>query len=339
SGMTLEAWVLPSRIGTLARAAIVKHNAGGTSLDYGLYASKSAAVPGGHVFTTSDVAAPATSPLTTGTWTHVATTYDGAVVRTYVNGVLAGSQTATGPIVTSSGVLRLGGDSLGSEWFAGTLDEVRVYNRALTQAEIQGDMSTPVVPDTTAPTVASTTPGNGDQDVDVMSSVTATFSEGMDASTVNASTVTLSSGGGGSVPATVAYDGSTGTATLTPSSPLSYGTTYTATVTTGAADASGNHLASARTWTFTTPAAAPPVLVVTSSGNGFTRYLPEILRAEGLNAFTTADIGVLTPAFLASFDVVVLGDMPVTASQVSMLTSWAQAGGNLIAMRPDKQFA
>ena len=34
---------------------------------------------------------------------------------------------------------------------------------------------------------------------------------------------------------------------------------------------------------------------------------------------------------------VVLGDMPLTAAQVSMFTAWVNGGGQLIAMRPDKQ--
>ncbi len=41
-------------------------------------------------------------------------------------------------------MLRIGGNSVWGEYFAGLIDEVRVYNRALTAAEIQQDMQTPV---------------------------------------------------------------------------------------------------------------------------------------------------------------------------------------------------
>jgi hypothetical protein len=41
-------------------------------------------------------------------------------------------------------MLRIGGNTIWSEWFSGLIDEVRVYNRALTGAEIQADMSTPL---------------------------------------------------------------------------------------------------------------------------------------------------------------------------------------------------
>ena len=47
----------------------------------------------------------------------------------------------------------------------------------------------------------------------------------------------------------------------------------------------------------------------------------------------------VSPATLAGHDVVILGEMPLTASQVTMFSNWVTAGGNLIAMRPDKQLA
>ena len=82
--------------------------------------------------------------LTTNTWTHLAATYDGATLRLYVNGVLASSQARTGAIATSS-------QSVADRWgqsvravLPGAIDEVRIYNRALTVAEIQADMNTPL---------------------------------------------------------------------------------------------------------------------------------------------------------------------------------------------------
>ena len=92
------------------------------------------------------------------------------------------------------------------------------------------------------------------------------------------------------------------------------------------------------------PGTAPPptaaaILVITSAGNPFTQYNAEILRAEGLNAFVTADIATVTSATLPDYDVAILGEMPLTSAQVAMFSSWVEAGGNLIAMRPDKQLA
>jgi hypothetical protein len=74
----------------------------------------------------------------------VAGTYDGTTVRLYLNGVQAASVAISGAIATSTGVLRMGGNSLWGEFFQGRLDEIRIYNRALNATEIQGDMNTPV---------------------------------------------------------------------------------------------------------------------------------------------------------------------------------------------------
>jgi len=82
-----------------------------------------------------------------------------------------------------------------------------------------------------------------------------------------------------------------------------------------------------------------PILVVTSKANRFTQYYGEILHAEGLNEFAMADLSVITPAILSERDVVILGQMPLTDTQVTMLSDWVNAGGNLIAMRPDKKLA
>ena len=89
----------------------------------------------------------------------------------------------------------------------------------------------------------------------------------------------------------------------------------------------------------TRAAAANPILIVTSSSNPYTTFLPEILRTEGFNEFDTADISVVTSTTLSAYDLVVLGDMSLTAAQVTMFTTWVNGGGNLIAMHPDPQLA
>jgi hypothetical protein len=78
-------------------------------------------------------------------WSHLAATYDGTVMRLYVNGVQAGRREVTGSMRTSGGPLTFGGDALFGQYFAGRIDEVRLYGRALSAAEIQDDMATPVV--------------------------------------------------------------------------------------------------------------------------------------------------------------------------------------------------
>jgi hypothetical protein len=76
----------------------------------------------------------------------VAGTYDGSTLRLFVNGVQVASTPVSGPIGSSSGPVRIGGNNLWGEFFQGRIDEVRIYNRALTPAEIQADMAKPVSP-------------------------------------------------------------------------------------------------------------------------------------------------------------------------------------------------
>jgi hypothetical protein len=377
-------------------------------------------------------------------------------------------------------------------------------------------------PDTTPPTVTSTTPSGGATAVNVGTTVTAAFSEALNGSTVSAETFVLRGPGGSGVPATVGYNATNSVATLAPGSPLAASTTYTATVVGGAngvRDVAGNALATDVIWAFTTaaqggtecpcslwspsttpatashpdpnavelgvkfqssvagsitairfykgtgntgghvghlwttggallgtatfsgetaagwqqasfpspipiqanttyiasyhapagqyavngsyfastgvasgplsapasaaaggngvyrygpaggfpsdtfnatnywvdvvfatstgggtpppppppPAGTSPLLLVTSGG--FSSYYAEILRAEGLNLFDSVDGSALSAGLLSGYDAVLLGEAALTATQVSLLTDWVNAGGHLVAMRPDKRLA
>ena len=68
----------------------------------------------------------------------------GRMLRLFVNGVQVASAAASGAIQASSSPLWIGGNQPYGEYFNGLIDDVRVYNRALTQAEIQTDMATPL---------------------------------------------------------------------------------------------------------------------------------------------------------------------------------------------------
>ncbi len=119
---------------------------------------------------------------------------------------------------------------------------------------------TSTAPDTTPPAINARSPIANATGVAVGSSVTATFSEPLDAATVNATTFELRNSSGVLVPASVGYDGPTNTATLAPTSVLTGSTTYTATLRGGATDPrikdlAGNALAATSTWSFTTAAA------------------------------------------------------------------------------------
>lgn len=120
--------------------------------------------------------------------------------------------------------------------------------------------------DVTPPTVSSVTPSLNATSVALNSKLTITFSESMDASTINATNFTLKQGST-TVQGTVSYTGTT--ATFTPATALSGNTQYTASISAGAKDASGNALASAYSWSFTTLAdiVPPTILSVTPLNN------------------------------------------------------------------------
>jgi hypothetical protein len=163
-------------------------------------------------------------------------TVNGAVVTFIPSANLAYSTTYTATITT--GVQDLAGNAMTSDYI--------------------WTFTTGTAPDTTSPTVAGVSPGIGATDVSVTSTITATFSELMDSSTINTTTFTLVDGGS-PVSGAVTYAGTT--ATFTPSGNLNYLTSYTATVTTGVKDLAGNAMTADYTWTFTTgmaPDTTPP---------------------------------------------------------------------------------
>jgi subtilisin family serine protease len=140
SGMTIEAWVRPTS-NTGWRTVVLKEDVGG--LAYALYSSNGSR-PSAYVHTNADVGLNGAAALALNTWTHLAMTYDGATLRMFVNGVQVSSMPSAGAITATSGALRIGGNSVWSEYYRGLIDDVRIYNRALSGAEIQTDMNTAI---------------------------------------------------------------------------------------------------------------------------------------------------------------------------------------------------
>jgi hypothetical protein len=144
NALTLEAWVNPSALGTAWRTVLMKEQPSATV--YALYGNTDTTRPSANFFTTSEQDVRGTAALGLNTWSHLAATYDGSVARLYVNGTQVATKALNAPLVTSTGALRIGGNNIWGEWFAGTIDEVRVYRRVLTAAEIQADMTAAVIP-------------------------------------------------------------------------------------------------------------------------------------------------------------------------------------------------
>ena len=152
AGMTLEAWVRPAALGGGYRTVLIKERPG--YYGWALYSNEDTNRPSSHVYTSSEAGAIGNAQLPANAWSHLAATYDGSVLALYVNGVQAATVLASGPIISATGAFKIGGNAVWAEWFNGLIDEVRVYNRALSAAEIQGDMTRPVTNPDSSPPVA-----------------------------------------------------------------------------------------------------------------------------------------------------------------------------------------
>jgi hypothetical protein len=74
-----------------------------------------------------------------GNWYYVTTTFDGNTIKLFMNGILISSEIRSGNIQSSSLPLHFGrrrGGSIYDQWFDGKLDDIGMWNRALTQEEI-----------------------------------------------------------------------------------------------------------------------------------------------------------------------------------------------------------
>jgi hypothetical protein len=84
----------------------------------------------------SDAVSSVTIPI--GEWAYIVGTYDGHTVKIYVNGVLVGTSELCGPINVENQPVLIGAHTAwwDRNWFNGIIDEVKVYNRALSAEEV-----------------------------------------------------------------------------------------------------------------------------------------------------------------------------------------------------------
>jgi hypothetical protein len=230
--------------------------------------------------------------LVAGTWTHLATTYDGAIQRLFVNGVQVATRAQTGAIGTTTNALRIGGSVTMGQYFDGRIDEVRVYSRALSAAEIQTDMATPINPpgpDLTPPVVSSPTPSG-------------TLPAGTTQATLGVLTSEPATCRYGTTPG-VAYDAMTtafattgGTTHGSPVGPLAGGSSYAYYV--RCRDTAGNATTTDVAITFSVaapppPDTTPPTVSVTSPASGATVGGTVTLTASASDAGGVAGVQFL----------------------------------------------
>lgn len=144
SAMTLEAWVKPTVIDGFQRGiAGTWDDIGGGNRTYMLWIAGPLEFLISHSrFDFPRVTAP--NPLQAGGWQHIAGTFDGTTMRLYIDGVLVSERVSPGPIATNTRPFFIGRTDSGSNdsaFFNGLIDEVGLYNRALSALEIQAIFS------------------------------------------------------------------------------------------------------------------------------------------------------------------------------------------------------
>src|SRR5207245_1709285 len=221
------------------------------------------------------------STINTTTFTLMQGTTPVAGTVTYTNGTpiftpadtLAPLSTYT--VTISTGVKDLAGNALSTD--------------------MSWSFTTGVAPYTTAPILRATGPAHARTTAHLNKTITATFSEAMDPSTINTTTFTLMQGTT-PVPGTVTY--TNGTAIFTPADTLAPLSTYTVTISTGAKDLAGNALSTDMSWSFTTgvaPDTTAPILSATGPANAATNVrLDKTITATFSEAMDPSTINTTT---------------------------------------------
>jgi hypothetical protein len=136
---TVEYWVKPTAVGGgVYRTILHKGNTDGQATSFSFFNTSNTTIFF-DATTTAGLDSYYVAGPALGTWAHYAEVKQGSLRKTYVNGVLKVSRSVAW-VSGNDGPLYLGKDP----WHVGMiglLDDVRVYRRALTQAEIVSDMS------------------------------------------------------------------------------------------------------------------------------------------------------------------------------------------------------
>lgn len=142
--VSVSAWVKPTSTGTgTGRRGIVSNSrdTGGVYNGYNLEAVQNGSAIE-YRFRIWNLAGSANFPATQLTaspdvWTHLVGTYDGKTVRLYQNGVEVGTNTGySGPLGVPTSNLKIGSMGAVTSRFIGDIDEVKIFNRALSAAEV-----------------------------------------------------------------------------------------------------------------------------------------------------------------------------------------------------------
>ncbi len=135
SAVTLEAWIKPQTLTSKYGMVVGKWNDGAGECSYflGLRNDNTIRVD---IYANAEFHGNHAGTIVDGEWTHIAMTYDGDNQKVYQDGVLVGTFDVDGNINVTPSVSVMVGTAV-SRWnFRGIIDDVRIYNRALSRHEI-----------------------------------------------------------------------------------------------------------------------------------------------------------------------------------------------------------
>jgi beta-glucanase (GH16 family) len=163
AAVTVEAWLRPSAVPTAGNFASVVTKAESYALQFNGPQLEFTTMQGG---TRHRVQAPAGAVVAGRTY-HVVGTYDGSTQRLFVNGAQVASGSFSGPLSVNSNRVVVGSWDTASEFLSGAVDEVAIYAKALTSAQVanhfnQGSATPPTPPPPPPPASAYRTAVVGD---------------------------------------------------------------------------------------------------------------------------------------------------------------------------------
>lgn len=151
--LTLSSWIKPTTLNSYQQIISKFGTSGQWAYQYGLAPTGQLRVDISGDGSTYDNMVTTSAPITADTWQHVAMTYNAGNVVLYVDGTAVLTDTITPTSIYASGntSVSIGRDPVPTQYFNGEIDDARIYNRALTAAEIK---ALAAIPDTWA--IAST---------------------------------------------------------------------------------------------------------------------------------------------------------------------------------------
>jgi hypothetical protein len=135
---TIECWVYPRSFSNWARIIDFGNGAGSNNVllayTYGTSGAPGFYVEGGQFA--------ATQTLVLNQWSHIAATLNGTSATIYINGIAAGTATFTTPVNVTRNNCYIGKSNWADPNANAIFDELRIWNTARTQSEIQSSMNT-----------------------------------------------------------------------------------------------------------------------------------------------------------------------------------------------------